>query len=76
MKKNLKIILFGFLAWLIPFVLSIFFYSKTGKLLINLDLFKSIMVVTGMLSGTYLLVKYFEKIKSNFLKEGIIIGLK
>ena len=34
------------------------------------------MVVTGMLSGTYLLVKYFEKIKSNFLKEGIIIGLK
>lgn len=75
MKKNLKIILFGFLAWLIPFVASIFFYTKEGELIINMDLFKSIMVVVGMLSGTYLLVKYFEKIKTNFLKEGWIVGL-
>lgn len=75
MNKNFKIILFGFLAWLIPFALSFFFYTKDGRLTINIDLFKSIMVVAGVLSGTFLMAKYFVKIKANFLKEGLIIGL-
>ena len=75
MRRNIKIIYFGFLAWLIPFLASFFFYSKDGQLNINIDLFKSMMVVTGMLSGTFLLVKYFRKVKNNFLSEGIIVGL-
>ena len=75
MKKYLRNALYAFLAWLIPFVVSIFFYTREGKLTINVFLFKSIMVVVGTISGAFLLVSYFKKIDGNYLKEGIIVGV-
>jgi hypothetical protein len=57
-KKHLKNILYGFLAWLIPFVTSLFFYAREGKLTIDVFLFKSIMIVVGSVSAAFLLVSY------------------
>lgn len=74
MKKYLKNVLYGFLAWLIPFVASFFFYSKEG-LTIDIFLFKSIMIVVGSISAAILLVLYFKKISTAYLKEGIIVGI-
>ena len=71
-KKYLKNILFGFLAWLIPFAASFFFYTKDGKLSIDIFLFKSIMIVVGSISAAFLIVFYFKRISANYLKEGII----
>lgn len=73
-KKYLKNVLFGILAWLIPFVASFFFYSKEG-LVIDIFLFKSIMIVTGSISASVLLIVYFRKISKDYLKEGIITGI-
>jgi hypothetical protein len=75
MNKSLKIALFGFLTWLIPFVVSFFFYSKEGQPLIDIFLFKSIMIVVGSLTGASLLVLYFRGLKKDYLKEGVIVGL-
>ncbi len=75
MKRYLKNILFGFISWLIPFVASIFFYTKEGKLTIDVFLFKSIMIVVGSISASFLLIFYFKKINENYFKEGIIVGL-
>lgn len=75
MKKNIKNLLFGFLSWLIPFVASIFFYTKEGILTLDVFLFKSIMIVFGSIIGAILMVLYFKKINKDYLKEGIIIGL-
>lgn len=75
MNKNIKILLFGILTWIIPFVVSFFFYTKEGKIVIDLMLFKSIMIVVGSLTGAFFLIKYFEKIKGNYLTEGIIVGI-
>lgn len=75
MKKYLKIVLYGFLVWLIPFALSIFFYTQEGKLTIDIFLFKTIMIVVGSISAAFLLVSYFKKIKTDYLKEGIIVGV-
>lgn len=75
MNKYVKNILYGFLAWLIPFVASIFFYTQEGKLTIDIFLFKSIMIVVGSISASILLVSYFKKIDGGYLKEGIIVGL-
>ncbi|MEE9564749.1 MAG: hypothetical protein V3V63_03470 [Candidatus Hydrothermarchaeaceae archaeon] len=75
MNKTLKIALFGFLTWLIPFVVSFFFYSKEGQPLIDIFLFKSIMIVVGSLTGASLLVLYFRGLKKDYLKEGVIVGL-
>jgi hypothetical protein len=75
MNKSLKIALFGFLTWLIPFVVSFFFYSKEGQPLIDIFLFKSIMIVVGSLTAASLLVLYFRGLKKDYLKEGVIVGL-
>ena len=75
MNKTLRNILYGFLAWLIPFVSAFFFYSKEGGLVIDIFLFKTIMIVVGALVGAFLLVSYFKKIRANYLMEGIIVGL-
>jgi len=74
MKKYLKIVLFGFLTWVIPFVISFFFYTKEGQAAIDLFLFKSIMIVVGSITGATLLVIYFKKLTGNYLQEGILIG--
>jgi len=75
MKKYLKNVLFGFIAWLIPFISAFFFYTREGKLTIDQLLFKNIMVVVGSATGAILLVLYFRKIKADYLKEGIITGI-
>ncbi len=75
MKNHLSNLFFGFLSWLIPFIASIFFYTKEGGLIIDIFLFKSIMIVIGSISAAILMVLYFKKINKDYLKEGIIIGL-
>lgn len=75
MKKAGKIILFGVLSWLVPFVVSFFMYSKDGRPLVDIFLFQSIMVVIGSLTATTLLVFYFKKIKEGFMRQGVILGL-
>ncbi|MFQ6083182.1 MAG: hypothetical protein ACE5WD_07480 [Candidatus Aminicenantia bacterium] len=74
MKKILKIGLFGFLMWLIPFVVSFFFYSPEGTPLIDKIFFKTIMIIVASITGAVLLIIYFKKIKKDYLKEGIIVG--
>jgi uncharacterized membrane protein YpjA len=76
MKQYLKLTLFGFLTWVIPFVVSFFFYDKTGHLLIvDIFLFKSIMIITGCLTGVVLLALYFKNINEKYLYHGILIGI-
>jgi hypothetical protein len=75
MKKYLKISLYGFIAWLIPFVSAFFFYTREGKLNIDIFLFKTIMIIVGSVTGAILLVSYFRKINADYLKEGILVGI-
>ncbi|NJD78031.1 MAG: hypothetical protein FIB08_13220 [Candidatus Methanoperedens sp.] len=74
-NKHLKIVLYGFLAWLIPFVASLLFYTREGNLTIDIFLFKSIMVVVGSISAAILLISYFKNVNEAYLKEGIIVGV-
>ena len=75
MNKTLRNILYGILAWLIPFVSAFFFYSKEGGLIIDIFFFKTIMIVVGSIVGAFLLVSYFKRISANYLMEGIILGI-
>jgi uncharacterized membrane protein YpjA len=74
MKKYLKIGLFGFITWLIPFIVSCFFYSREGEPLIDIFLIKTIMIVLFSVVGALLLIIYFKGITGDHLKEGIIVG--
>jgi hypothetical protein len=73
-SPTVYLLLFGFLSWLIPFLVSIPFYSTQGGLLVDVFLFKSIMIVVGSLVGTVLMVWLFLRIREGYLREGILIG--
>lgn len=75
MNKYLKIGLFGFLTWLIPFVVGLLLYSPQGQPVVDALVFKAIMMVVGSITGAALLVLYFRKVEKNHLSEGIMIGI-
>lgn len=74
MKRYIYIISFGILVWLIPFILSIPFYSPSGDILIDQGLFKSIMVLFGSGTGAVSIILLFRKITADYFKTGLIIG--
>ena len=56
-----KILLYGFYIWLIPFVLSFFFFSREGTLLVDRVFFHSIMTVSLIGSFSFFLYLYLKK---------------
>ena len=66
---------YGFLVWLVPFVAAFAFYSRDGELTIDIFLFKSIMIIVGVLAGAYLLVRYFRTVERNYIREGMYVGV-
>ncbi|EQA53354.1 hypothetical protein CH370_17925 [Leptospira kmetyi] len=73
MKQHLvRIFGYGFLLWLIPFLVAIPFYTRDGKLLTDIFLFKSVMLITGSLTGCLLFVSLALKISGK--KFGILLG--
>lgn len=75
MKSIKRNIFYGFLVWIIPFVISFVFFSQNGELTIDKIFFKTIMIIIGTLVGVFLMVKYFKTVESNFIKEGILLGI-
>ena len=71
-KKNL---LYGFITWIIPFMISFAFISPDGEFIIDKIFFKTIMLVIGGMTGAFLLIKYFKFVEEKYLKESIIIGV-
>jgi len=76
MTKNIitKNILFGFLSWLIPFAISFLFYKPGGELVMPYATFKSTIMVIGVISGCYLLYRYFSLVDHDFIRHGVLVG--
>ena len=72
MNKNLKIVLFGFLVWLIPFAVSFFIYPIKTPIY---SLFESIMSVLIAVSVVIFSCLYFKSIETNFVMEGVMAGI-
>jgi len=72
MKKYLKIGLFGFLVWLIPFIVAFLIYPIRTS---NRALFESIMPVVLTICVVLFSIFYFKKVKTHFFKEGVLIGV-
>lgn len=75
MNKYLKIVLFGFLLWLSPFITGFLFVDASGNFLIPETFFKSIMIVVGVLVGVALAVTYFKDVRADFVREGAVAGV-
>ncbi|MDK2939232.1 MAG: hypothetical protein PWQ51_1396 [Methanolobus sp.] len=75
MNKYLKMVLYGLILWLVPFIVSFAFVDMEGNFTIDETFFKSIMVVTGALVGVVLAVRYFRDVETNYVNEGIVLGV-
>ncbi len=62
------------MTWLLPFIASFPFFDRTGQLLIDRPLFKSIMVVVGGGIGTWLLAVAFRCIAPSW-RTGLMLGI-
>lgn len=73
MKEYLKWILgFGFLIWLIPFLVSFPIIDLRES---NRVLFESIMPVVLTITILLFTFIFFRKVKQDYLKEGIYVGI-
>jgi hypothetical protein len=75
MNKWSRILLFGFLSWLLPFAFSFLFYSRQGTPLLDRLVVHNILMVFGGLVAVYLLIRYFKTVKKDFVKEGVTVGI-
>jgi len=72
MKSIKKGILFGFLVWVIPFVVAILIFPIRNN---DRPLFESIMPVVVVLCVVIFACLYFKRLEGKLLREGIIIGV-
>lgn len=70
-----KTITFGILLWLVPFVVSLFFFSSNGELAIDQLTFRTIMLLTLAFTLTGLTWFYFKSITTDFVKSALQLGL-
>ena len=72
MKSWPKAILFGFLIWLIPFIVAVSIFVVHDS---NRPLFESIMAVTVTGSAIILCLMYMKLIQTDFFREGLKLGI-
>lgn len=72
MNKYLKIIVFGFFVWLIPFLVSFVIFPLKASMR---PLFESIMPLVLTITVIILAYYYLENINADYLKEGLILGV-
>lgn len=75
MNKYVKIALFGFLLWLVPFLTGFLFVDMEGNFTVDEIFFKSIMIIVGSLTSVVLAIKYFKDVKKDYVSEGIVLGI-
>lgn len=71
MKRYLKIVLFGFLMWLIPFAVSFAVFPFKAS---NRGLFETVMAVTVTAVAVVFTVLYLNQVQRRFTREGVLIG--
>jgi hypothetical protein len=72
MNRYLKIVIYGILVWLVPFVVSFIIYPL--KTLVY-PLFESILSVVIAVAAVFFSYYYLKNTSDNFVSEGVIIGI-
>ncbi len=72
MKSIKTVLIYGFMIWVIPFLVAMFTFSIHES---SRPLFESIMAVVLAACAVVFAVKHFRAVETDFLREGIIVGL-
>lgn len=72
MNRYLKIGLFGFILWMIPFAVSVLIFPlRSGQR----PLFESVMPVVITIWTVFFSIIYFSKGYGRYLRDGVLIGI-
>lgn len=74
-KLIVRDLFFGFLSWLIPFVVSFVFFKPGGALAVPYATFKSAITLVGAVTGCFLLFRYFKHVDGDFVRNGFVVGV-
>lgn len=72
MKSFKKALLYGFLTWLIVFIIGFMAYIVHDS---NRPLFESIMAVASTTVSMIFALQYFKTVEKNYIREGFFLGL-
>jgi hypothetical protein len=72
MKSIKSALLLGFFDWLLPFAVSFAIFPLKD---INYYLFESLMAIAVVLAVVWFATRYFRKVESNVVREGVLLGL-
>lgn len=72
MKSTKLAFIYGFLVWVIPFVIAFLIFPLRSS---DRPFFESIMPVAVTIAVVIFAILYFKKVEANFLKEGILLGI-
>lgn len=70
-----KVVGFGFLVWLIPFVAGFFLVDQNGNFTVDPFIAKSVFLVIGSLVGAICLYRVYGSINQDHLRWGVVIGI-
>ena len=73
--KYVRLIGFGILTWLTPFLISVPFYSAEGEPLYDIFLIKSVLLVFSAALGTFLILVYLRGVRARFVRETALLGV-
>jgi hypothetical protein len=71
MNKYVKIVLLGFLTWLIAFAISFVVFPFRAS---DRGFFESVMAVTVAALAVLFAILYLRAVNAGFLREGVLIG--
>ena len=72
MNRYLKIVIFGFLVWLVPFIVSFIIYPLKFPMYSLFESILSVMIAIAAVTFSYF---YLKSINNNYINEGLIIGV-
>ena len=75
MTNPIRAVFYGFISWAVPLAISFGFVDPSGQFRTDIRFFKSVMFVTATITAALLLVSYFRRVKTNHLREGLLLGL-
>jgi len=74
MDRKSRIIVYGIILWLVPFISGFPFVDAQGNFTISETFFKTIMILVGSVVSVILAVKYFKNVEGDYVREGIMLG--
>ncbi len=76
MNKQIKRILFGLIIWLIPFVVSIFFWDvEANAPIISMAWFSALMAFCFAIGFSIAAILWFKDVKKDSVRQGWLTGV-